>query len=315
MLGDLAWCGPNQPTPKIGLDQAFRYCERLAETHYENFSVTNWWLPRELRPHFASIYAYCRWSDDLADEMASPELATELLAWWRSELHDCFRGKASHPVFVALRQTIDIFAIPPEPFEDLLSAFLQDQTKTRYEDDGILFDYCRRSANPVGRLVLALAKSTSKESSSWSDSICTGLQLANFCQDVAVDAKRGRIYLPHSRLVAAGVTEEEWTQGLGRSKLVLAGWLELARERLNCGLPLAQVGPGWFRRSIRLFVGGGLRILGNIEQAECDVWNRAIEVTKWQKLSLLWKSIFQPLDKPNKQGLTLSPSKQVHCNG
>ncbi len=136
------------------LDEARAWCKRLAESHYENFHVASWFLPKDLRPHFHSIYAYCRVSDDLGDEVGDPAQALALLDLWGRELDACYEGRARHPVFVALAETIRECFIPKEPFADLLVAFRQDQTVTRYETMDDVLAYCRYSANPVGRLVL-----------------------------------------------------------------------------------------------------------------------------------------------------------------
>jgi squalene synthase HpnC len=206
----------------MGLDQAFGYCEKLAKSHYENFSVTNLWLPADIRPHFTSIYAYCRWSDDLADEIGDSNRSSKLLAWWKDQLQASMRGEARHPVFIALHHTIRLFSMRIEPFEDLLSAFVQDQTVKSYSDDAQLLEYCRRSANPVGRLILALARTSDSKSIEWSDSICTGLQIANFCQDVAVDAQRGRVYLPKSRMDQVGIHRTTGTLAMKTPERLLA---------------------------------------------------------------------------------------------
>ncbi|MHC5537282.1 squalene synthase HpnC, partial [Singulisphaera rosea] len=176
--------------------EAQEYCARLTASHYENFSVVTWLTPRPLRPAFQSIYAFCRWSDDLGDEVGDPERSRALLAWWRGELRSMYEGEARHPVMLTLRETVEEFAIPIAPFEALISAFEQDQSVTDYASYEQLLDYCTRSANPVGHLVLYLARSFNPENAALSDATCTGLQLANFWQDVARDLAIGRIYLP-----------------------------------------------------------------------------------------------------------------------
>ena len=290
VIEDLSWCGPGSAQRRMGIDEAFEYCRKLAANHYENFAVTNIWIPSDIRPHFTSVYAYCRWSDDLADEMSDPAQATELLHWWKEELHKGFSGRSFHPVFIALHETQRNFSLEIKPFEDLLSAFMQDQSVLSYEDDLQVADYCSRSANPVGRIVLALARCASEQTIRWSDSVCTGLQLANFCQDVKLDAERKRTYLPRSRMLAAEIDSSDWCRGSGHAKDALADWTKLARESLRNGMPLVCTGPSWFRRSMRLFIGGGLQILDNIENANWDVWNQTIEVTKYQKARLVAKA-------------------------
>ncbi|MFO0012280.1 MAG: squalene synthase HpnC [Planctomycetota bacterium] len=293
---DLQRFGPNTTASPLALDEAFAYCRNLANLHYENFTVASRFVPARIRPHLCSIYAYCRWSDDLADEMEDPAQARELLGWWRSQVDACFAGHATHPVFIALRQTIGQFDLEPKPFTDLLSAFLQDQSQTRYESDAELLTYCERSANPVGRLVMKLASVTAPEALAWSDSICSGLQLANFCQDVRLDAERGRVYWPADRLRREGVDPANLCNPIptDSAKQGLMQWAAEARRSLVAGLPLVQHGPLWFARSVQLFVRGGLTILQNIDLQRGDVWTRPLTVSKGQKLRLMAGSILFP---------------------
>ena len=188
--------GPGRPHAPFDLPRARAYCRRLTLGHYENFTVTSLLLPRRLLHHFHAVYAYCRWADDLADETGGGDRALDLLAWWRDQLLACYDGRPTHPVFVALRPTIERFRIPPQPFLDLLSAFEQDQRVKRYQTFEQLLDYCRRSANPVGRLVLYLGEAFDETRAALSDCVCTALQLANFWQDVGRDYDIGRVYLP-----------------------------------------------------------------------------------------------------------------------
>ena len=176
--------------------EAWAYCAHLTATHYENFSVVTWLTPREHRPAIQSIYAFCRWSDDLGDEIGEPVRSLVLLDWWRGELRAMYRGQVQHPVMVALADTVVRYQIPIDPFEALIDAFVQDQTVTEYQTYPQLLDYCTRSANPVGHLVLHVAGAYSAENARTSDATCTALQLANFWQDVARDLTIGRIYLP-----------------------------------------------------------------------------------------------------------------------
>src|SRR5262249_47823570 len=190
---DLAKYGPHRTYPACSLPEGRRYCSRLARTHYENFSVASLLLPRSLQAHFHALYAYCRWADDLADETAGGSQSLALLRWWREELLNCYERKSRHPVMVALQETIRQFDIPPDPFLDLLFAFEQDQIVKRYKSYEQLLGYCRYSANPVGHLVLYLCRSYNSENAVLSDFICTGLQLANFWQDLARDLDIGRV--------------------------------------------------------------------------------------------------------------------------
>src|SRR5262245_43172694 len=197
------------PVAAPPLDAAQGYCERLARSHYENFSVATWFLPAKLRQHFYNVYAYCRISDDLGDEVGDAQQSLELLDQWESELDACYAGSPRHPVFVALAETVRRFDIPKHEFSDLLIAFRQDQTVTRFETFDDVLGYCRYSANPVGHLVLYLCGYRDAERQQLSDYTCTALQLANFWQDVAVDFGKGRIYLPLEDLRRYGVTEDD----------------------------------------------------------------------------------------------------------
>src|SRR6266704_815891 len=188
---------------------AQEYCRHLARTHYENFSVATWFLPERLRQHFYNVYAYCRISDDLGDEISNPAASLQLLDEWEAELDACYAGRPRHPVFVALAETVRTFDIPKYEFSDLLQAFRQDQTVTRYETFEDLLGYCRYSANPVGHLVLYVCGYRNAERQLLSDCTCTALQLANFCQDVSLDFAKGRISLPLEDLRNYKVSEED----------------------------------------------------------------------------------------------------------
>jgi squalene synthase HpnC len=271
------------------LDESYAYCRRLAKTHYENFVVASRLLPRQLRQHFANVYAYCRWSDDLADETSTSEESLALLDWWEGQLDECFAGRATHPVFVALRHTIREFDIPPEPFHDLLSAFRQDQIVRRYETFAELLDYCRRSANPVGRLVLYLGRIHDDERGELADSICTGLQLANFWQDVAEDWRRGRAYIPQEDCRCFGFGEIDFAAGEANAAFQRLMEYEVARAEdwLRAGLPLVERLPGWLAGDIWLITQGGLKILDKIRSVNYDVWTRRPKVSQWDQTKLL----------------------------
>src|SRR5271170_351665 len=190
-------------------EAAQQYTRWLATHHYENFNVVSWLLPKELHQHFYNVYAYCRWADDLGDEIPETARALELLDWWEHELRLCYEGRPTHPVFVALRQTIEVKEIPERPFADLLRAFRQDQVVKRYETWDAMIDYCVYSANPVGRLVLYLCGYRDESRQKLSDATCTALQLANFWQDVGRDLEKGRIYIPLDVATKHGVTEQD----------------------------------------------------------------------------------------------------------
>jgi squalene synthase HpnC len=289
---DLAKYGPQAPPshPK-SLREANSYCRKLARQHYENFTVASFLLSRKLKQHFYNIYAYCRWADDLADETGDPQQSLALLRWWETQLRDCFQRKTTHPVFISLAETVSQFAIPADPFVDLLAAFGQDQRVTRYDSSEQLLEYCRYSANPVGRLVLHLGRCFSVERARLSDSICTGLQLANFCQDVARDWERGRIYLPMSECRSFGFDEASFArcQCNDHFRRLLAAQVEQAEGLLREGLPLIDLMPGELQLDISLFLHGGLAILQAIRRQNYDVWTRRPTVAKIEKFQLLAK--------------------------
>src|SRR6266436_5850639 len=197
----------NAPSPGCTPEAAQGYTRWLATHHYENFNVVSWLLPKELHQHFYNLYAYCRWADDLGDEVPETQRALELLAWWELELEGCYEGRPSHPVFIALRETIVAKEIPKQPFADLLKAFRQDQTVKRYPTWDAVLNYCVYSANPVGRLVLYLCGYRDEPRQRLSDATCTALQLANFWQDVSRDLEKGRIYIPLDAAAVQGLTE------------------------------------------------------------------------------------------------------------
>lgn len=290
----LARYGPAADYPVPDLAAARSYCARLTRSHYENFTVVSALLPRRLIPHFHPVYAYCRWADDLGDETGGGTRSLELLGWWRQELNRCFRGEARHPVMVALRPTIKRFGIPPEPFLDLIAAFEQDQRVKTYASFEDLLDYCRRSANPVGRLILYLCGSFNETTSALSDSICTGLQLANFWQDVRRDfVDLGRVYLPErdrrdfgyddNDLIARRCTTE--------FKQLMRFQVDRARGYLERGRPLLDLVPRNMRVDIELFIEGGLAILRKIEAIDFDVWQERLRLSKREKLQLMLRAL------------------------
>ncbi len=296
VIADLQRYGPSSTNPPMELELAKKYCKSLVRRHYENFSVASLLVPALIRQDFYNIYAYCRWSDDLADEIANPADSLQLLKWWRSELRDCFSGKAKHPVFVALKETIVNHSLTMENFEHLLDAFVQDQSVTRYRSQLEVLEYCRGSANPVGRILLQLARVKDAKAMTLSDRICSGLQIANFCQDIRQDALKGRVYLPKDLWKRFEVKESEILAGKASDNLRFAVkvWVDLARINLVSGLPLVQLTPRWMARDIQLFARGGLTILDNIARANFNVWDQPIEVTKKQKLALLLRAIMSP---------------------
>lgn len=269
--------------------EAREYCRRLARTHYENFSVATWFLPKRLRQHFFNVYAYCRISDDLGDEVGDPDASLRLLDQWQAELDACYEGSPRHPVFVALAATVRQFDIPKQPFIDLLTAFRQDQRTTRYETFNDLLGYCRYSANPVGHLVLYLCGCRDGERQALSDFTCTALQLANFWQDVSVDYGKGRIYLPLEDLRSYCVTEEDIasTRNTPAFREMMRFEVERARDCFRRGWPLAGKVERDLAVDIELFSRGGQEILNAIEGQGYGVLGRRPEISKSRKLTLL----------------------------
>lgn len=275
------------------LDEARAWCKQLAETHYENFHVASWFLPRALRPHFHSIYAYCRVSDDLGDEVGSTASALALLDLWGHELDACYEGRARHPVFVALKETIDACQIPKEPFADLLTAFRQDQTVTRYESMEEVLGYCRYSANPVGRLVLYACGEVSEENFKFSDATCSALQLANFWQDVRVDWKKDRVYLPQDEMRKFGVSDATIAAGVATAEFraLMRFEVDYARGLFEQGLPLIGKVNRDLALDLDLFSRGGLEILRAVEKRDYDVLSARPAISKRTKLGLALRAL------------------------
>jgi len=273
--------------PSLG--EAEEYCRRLARTHYENFSVATWFLPRSLRQHFFNIYAYCRISDDLGDETGDSQASLRLLDQWETELNACFAGQSRHPVFVALAETVRTFDIPRQPFADLLKAFRQDQTVNRYPRFEDLLGYCRYSANPVGHLVLYVCGYRDAERQALSDFTCTALQLANFWQDVSADYSKSRIYLPLEDLNRFGVAQAEIASAQNTPAFCEMMRFEVNRTRdwFQQGLPLIAEVNRELAIDIELFSRGGQEILNAIERQNFKVLGQRPTISKTRKLALL----------------------------
>jgi squalene synthase HpnC len=277
------------PEAAPSLAEAQAYCERLAKTHYENFSVATWFLPKRLRQHFYNVYAYCRISDDLGDEVGNAQQSLELLDQWEAELNACYSGEPRHPVFVALRETVQQCGIPKHEFSDLLIAFRQDQTVTRFETFHDVLGYCRYSANPVGHLVLYLCGYSDQERQQLSDYTCTALQLANFWQDVRVDYGKGRIYLPLEDLRRFAVSPEDIAHRRATPQFLemMKFEVERAREWFAKGLPLVKRVSKELAIDIELFSRGGQEILNAIERQGYDVLRSRPVISKSRKLLLV----------------------------
>jgi len=277
------------PEHAPSLAEAEQYCERLARSHYENFSVASWFLPKPLRQHFFNVYAYCRISDDLGDEVGDAAASLRLLDQWEAELDACYDGKPRHPVFVALAGTIRQCDIPKHEFVDLLTAFRQDQTVTRFPTFDDVLNYCHYSANPVGHLVLYVCGYRDAERQALSDFTCTALQLANFWQDVSVDYEKERIYLPLEDLQRFGVNEQDIASRNNTPEFCKLMQFEVGRARdwFERGLPLIKKVDRDLAIDLDLFSRGGLEILRAIEAQGYAVLGRRPAISKSRKLALV----------------------------
>ncbi|HTL52678.1 MAG TPA: squalene synthase HpnC [Planctomycetota bacterium] len=272
------------------------YCENLARTHYENFSVGSLLIPKNLRRHMFAVYAFCRWADDLGDESASPEEAREALRWWRGELEALYAGitdasapAPEHLVYLELRNTIREFAIPAQPFHDLITAFEMDQDHASWATFGDLCTYCRHSANPVGRLVLYLFRVSDPARQLLSDQICTGLQLANFWQDIARDLKINRVYLPAEDMKLFAVTRADLEKPTASHEVRALLKFEVDRTQtfFDAGKPLWDQVPRELAKELKLFVRGGESVLESIRRQDYDTLVKRPRVTRLMKARLL----------------------------
>ena len=298
------------PPPGCPVAQAEQYTHWLATHHYENFHVVSWLLPRRLRRHFYNVYAYCRWADDLGDEVGDTARALELLDWWESELDLCYAGQPSHPVFVALEPTIREFDIPAQPFRDLLSAFRQDQTVHRYATwDGVL-EYCRYSANPVGRLVLYLCGYRDAERQRLSDATCTALQLANFWQDVSRDLDKGRIYIPVDALERHGLQTSDIEARLfdKRYEELMRDLIARTRQLFAEGRPLASMLASRLSIDIELFSRGGLAVLDAIESSGYNTLAARPSISGPRRLLLFGRTLASRMLPAVRSGKSAKPA-------
>lgn len=303
VLEQLAEYGPDH-CRALSYEQARAYTRELARTHYENFTVVSWLLPAPLRDDFRNVYAFCRWADDLGDEVGDRQRSLQLLGWWSREIDLCYAGRPRHPVFVALRETIGRHDIPRKPFDDLVAAFVQDQTATRYETWAQVLDYCTRSADPVGRLVLYLCGYRDARRQKLSDRTCTALQLANFWQDVRRDVlERDRVYIPREVADEFGLDLERMVQAIradaekgSRQALeaVRGPARATVRELVDRTWPLFAEGrrlwplvDGQVRADIKLFTLGGESILRLIEKQGYDTLQRRPALSTGRKVRLL----------------------------
>ena len=278
------------PSVPASLESAYSECIAIARSHYENFSVAARFMPRDMLPHVAAIYTYCRGVDDLGDEAEGDRLA--LLDDWAAQLEQCYSGSPTEPRFLALQHTISAFEIERQPFLDLIEANRMDQVNARYETFDDVLHYCRHSANPVGDLYLTLIGKNDPERRVLSDATCTALQLANFWQDVKRDYAMNRIYIPQEDMRRFGYTEEKLARGeyTPAFRDLMAFQVERTRRLFEEGLPLVDTLEGIFKLHVKLFTLGGLRVLDAIEGQKYDVLSKRPTVTKARKTWLLAKT-------------------------
>ena len=274
-------------------EEAREYTRWLATHHYENFNVVSFLLPRELHQDFYNVYAFCRWADDLGDEIDDPQESLRLLAWWRSELNSMYCGEAVHPVFAALKDTVERHQIPIEPFDRLIQAFEQDQTVNRYRNWEEVFGYCANSANPVGHLVLYLCGYRDTERQALADHTCTALQLANFWQDVTIDFAKDRVYLPLELLRKHDYTVEQLfaREFNDRFRAVMTEAVDAAHKLFEQGLPLVKMVDRRLALDLDLFSRGGMRILDKIRDQNYDVLQRRPHISKVERLGILFQCL------------------------
>ena len=284
----------------MNLSDAKEFCRKYTCQHYENFTVASWLLPKQIRQNFYPIYSFCRWADDLGDESPDNESALVALDDWESQLNDCYSNKTQHPIFIALKPIIDKYRIPKSLFTDLINAFRLDQTKKEYNSRQELLDYCKLSANPVGRIVLHLAQTTDEESLILSDKICTGLQLANHWQDIARDKRRKtadgnsdlRRYIPLDDMTACGYASEDF-----QNEIYNNAFLELMTQLCSWadsyfieGSQLVERVPRNFRTDIKVFVLSGRKLLESIRRVKYNVWVKRPTISRWEKLRIIFQA-------------------------
>ena len=269
------------------VEESYEYCRNLARSHYENFTVGSWFLPREKRPHVYAVYAFCRFVDDLGDESQGDRLG--LLDSWEEELRSCYASRPSHPIAVALAETIQRFHIPQEPFLKLIEANRMDQRAHRHRTYEDLLRYCDHSANPVGRLFLYLFGYGDEERQRLADATCTALQLTNFWQDVRRDMNMGRVYIPQEDMERFGYTEERLQAGVADESFrdLMRFQVDRARGLFDRGAGLVDMVGGAARLDIALFTLGGLHILNAIERQGYDVLRRRPTLSKFARARLV----------------------------
>ncbi len=273
--------------------ESLAYTRWLATHHYENFQVVSFLLPKDLHQDFYNVYSFCRWADDLGDEIGDPAESLRLLGWWRRELQGMYRGEAGHPVFVALADTVGRHDIPIEPFEKLIRAFEQDQTVTHYQTFEEVFNYCVYSANPVGHLVLYLCGYRDDERQRLSDYTCTALQLANFWQDVTIDLQKDRVYLPLDLLRKHGYSVEELRRSQFNINFAasMREAVDVAEDLFRKGLPLIDTVHRRLALDLELFSRGGMKILDKIRGQGYNVLRQRPHISKAERVLILLRCL------------------------
>ena len=276
-------------------EQAFRYCEKVTYDHYENFPVASVFIPRDKRKHICAMYAFARIADDFADEPGmSPAERIDSLNVWEEQLAECYQGEASHPVFLALKETIDRFEIPQHLFQNLLHAFRTDVTTHRYETFEDVLGYCTNSANPIGRLILLLLNYRGERFTEPSDALCTALQLTNFWQDVSVDLAKDRVYIPLEDIHEFGYSEEALFKHSVTQEFrdIMIYQIERTERIFLEGKPLLDSVGRDLSFELKLTWHGGRRILRKIEKSGYDVLHARPSLSRWDKTGVLFSSLF-----------------------
>ena len=297
-------------SPVWPLDTSLSYTRWLATNHYENFHVASFLLPKKLQQHFFNVYSFCRWADDLGDELGETAQSLELLDWWRRGVEKMYAGEPCHPVFVALTESVSEYRLPKQLFLDLIHAFEQDQRVHRYETFDELLGYCRYSANPVGRLVLRLWGYSDTERDRLSDATCTALQLTNFWQDVARDFRIGRVYLPLDVMWQHGYSvdllAEDLRDGQARTagRAVLRDLVHRTWELFNEGAQLLVQVERRLSVDLNLFTEGGLAVLAKIRAQDYDTIRQRPKLGKLDRAGLMVRSTLRWLfrrTRPHRQ--------------
>ncbi len=276
------------------LEESYAYCHKLTYAHYENFPVGSLLIPKQLRPHVHAIYAFARVSDDFSDEEEYEGRRLECLDDWERQLQACYQGDADNPIFIALAHTAETYKLPIELLQGLLIAFKRDVTVNRYETfDSVLEDYCRYSANPVGRLILHLFGYTDEERLQCSDKICTGLQLINFWQDVAIDLKKDRIYIPQEEMRAVGYSEEELFEHTydERFQKLMFRLGQRTWKLMDDGFPLPDLVKWPLSQELRLTWLGGMEILSRNRKNNYNMFAKRPKLRKWDFIALALRAL------------------------